>query len=66
MAKSQGRAIQRVERMFQNVQIVYEEPDEFEMERIAEIYRMLLQDRPDSRNNTRATKAVMKGLDYQI
>lgn len=66
MSRGKGKAIQRVERMFENVQIVCVEPDEFDKERIAEIYRILLQDRPDSRNNTRAVKNVAKELDYQI
>ena len=52
--------------MFENVQIVCVEPDEFDKERIAEIYRILLQDRLESRNNARAVKNVAKELDYQI
>lgn len=66
MSRGKGKAIQRVERMFENVQIVFVEPDEFDKERIAEIYRTLLQDRPESRNNARAVKSVARELDYQI
>ncbi len=66
MSHQKGKAAQRVEQMFENVQIVCVEPDEFDKERIAEIYRILLQDRPESRNNTRAVKKVALGPDYQI
>ena len=43
---------------------MFEEPDEFPKARITKIYRMLLQDRPDPRNNARAMKDVVKGLDH--
>lgn len=66
MSRGKGKAIQRVERMFENVQIVCVEPDEFDKERIVEIYRILLQNRPESRNNTRASQDVSRGIDYQI
>jgi len=52
--------------MFENVQIVFVDPDKFEKERIAEIYRILLQDCPIPRNNARVVKSVARGLDYQI
>ena len=66
MPRGKGKSIQRVERMFENVQIVFVEPDKYEEERIAEIYRILLQDWPESRNNARPPKNLAKGLDYQI
>lgn len=66
MSRGKGKALQLVERMFENVQIVFVEPDKFDKERIAKIYRMPLQDQPDSRNNARAVKDVARELDYQI